>query len=212
MFRDPYQGDTPYEWYSPTQPFPTKPAPFVLQSFTEDDVNPWLLTPEQQQDLKSRIREAGNGKGPQGGLLPLKADPLAFAAERPPKTASVVAGLGELAWSDANWMRTRSRANAREAPISIYECHIGSWMRVPEAGNRYLSYDELADRLVAYVKEMGFTHLELLPISEYPFDGSWGYQPIGLFAPTSRFGSPDEFRALVDAFHRAGIGGCRHPL
>jgi 1,4-alpha-glucan branching enzyme len=145
-------------------------------------------------------------KGTHGGLLPLKADPLALAAERPPKTASVVAGLGEPAWSDAAWMRTRSRANAREAPISIYECHIGSWMRVPEAGNRYLSYDELADRLVAYVKEMGFTHLELLPVSEYPFDGSWGYQPIGLFAPTSRHGPPEAFVRFVDRCHQAGIG------
>ena len=93
-------------------------------------------------------------------------------------------------------MSSRARRNAREAPISIYECHIGSWMRVPEHGNRYLTYDELADRLVPYVKEMGFTHLELLPVSEFPFDGSWGYQPIGLFAPTSRHGSPEAFAAL----------------
>ena len=103
------------------------------------------------------------------------------------------------------WPRA-PRRNAREAPISIYECHLGSWMRVPEHGNRYLTYDELADRLVPYVKEMGFTHLELLPISEYPFDGSWGYQPIGLFAPTSRHGSPEAFARFVDRCHRAGIG------
>jgi 1,4-alpha-glucan branching enzyme len=143
-------------------------------------------------------------KGPHGELLPLKADPLAFAAEQPPKTASVVVGLGAPAWSDGEWMAGRARAHAREAPISIYECHIGSWMR--EAGNRYLTYDELADRLVAYVKEMGFTHLELLPVSEFPFDGSWGYQPIGLFAPTSRHGPPEAFARFVDRCHKADIG------
>jgi 1,4-alpha-glucan branching enzyme len=145
-------------------------------------------------------------KGPQGELLPLKADPVAFAAEHPPRTASVVHGLGDPAWSDQGWMAARARSTARDAPISIYECHIGSWMRVPEHGNRYLSYDELADRLVPYVKEMGFSHLELLPVSEYPFDGSWGYQPIGLFAPTSRHGSPEAFARFVDRCHREGIG------
>jgi 1,4-alpha-glucan branching enzyme len=145
-------------------------------------------------------------KGPQGELLPLKADPFAFAAERPPRTASLVHGLGERAWSDQDWMSQRAAANARDAPISIYECHLGSWMRVPEDGNRYLSYREMADRLVPYVRDMGFTHLELMPISEYPFDGSWGYQPIGLFAPTSRYGGPADFGFFVDACHRAGIG------
>jgi 1,4-alpha-glucan branching enzyme len=145
-------------------------------------------------------------KGPQGELLPLKADPFAFAAEHPPRTASIVHGIGHIPWNDDDWMNTRAAANARNAPISIYECHLGSWMRVPEDGNRYLSYREMADRLVPYVKNMGFTHLELLPVSEYPFDGSWGYQPIGLFAPTSRHGSPDDFAAFVDACHRAGIG------
>jgi 1,4-alpha-glucan branching enzyme len=145
-------------------------------------------------------------KGPRGELLPLKADPLAFAAERPPRTASVVHGLGERAWSDAAWLDSRAAASARSAPISIYECHLGSWMRVPEQGNRYLSYDELAERLVPYVAEMGFTHLELLPVSEYPFDGSWGYQPIGLFAPTSRHGDPAAFARFVDRCHASGIG------
>jgi 1,4-alpha-glucan branching enzyme len=145
-------------------------------------------------------------KGPQGQLLPLKADPFAFAAEHPPRTASVVQGLGDRAWTDQDWMHARAAANARNAPISIYECHLGSWMRVPEDGNRYLSYRELADRLVPYVRDMGFSHLELMPVSEYPFDGSWGYQPIGLFAPTSRHGSPADFAAFVDACHNAGIG------
>jgi 1,4-alpha-glucan branching enzyme len=145
-------------------------------------------------------------KGAGGELLPLKADPVAFAAEHPPRTASVVHGLGEPAWSDQEWMTSRAAAAARNAPISIYECHLGSWMRVPEHGNRYLTYDELADRLVPYVAEMGFTHLELLPVSEYPFDGSWGYQPIGLFAPTSRHGDPAAFARFVDRCHANGIG------
>ena len=146
-------------------------------------------------------------KGAGGELLPLKADPFALQCEHPPKTASVVGHLGErYRWRDEPWMASRARANARSAPISIYECHLGSWARVPEEGGRPLRYSELAERLVAYVKDMGFTHVELLPISEYPFDGSWGYQPIGLFAPTSRFGSPDECRALLDRFHEAGIG------
>jgi 1,4-alpha-glucan branching enzyme len=145
-------------------------------------------------------------KGPYGELLPLKADPFAFAAERPPRTASIVHGMNSIPWHDDDWMNARAAANARNAPISIYECHLGSWMRVPEDGNRYLNYRELADRLVPYVKNMGFTHLELLPVSEFPFDGSWGYQPIGLFAPTSRYGGPEDFAAFVDACHRAGIG------
>jgi 1,4-alpha-glucan branching enzyme len=145
-------------------------------------------------------------KGAHGELLPLKADPVAFAAEHPPRTASVVHGLGDPAWSDQKWMTSRAAAAARSAPISIYECHLGSWMRVPEHGNRYLSYDELAERLVPYVAEMGFTHLELLPVSEYPFDGSWGYQPIGLFAPTSRHGDPAAFVRFVDRCHAHGIG------
>jgi len=144
-------------------------------------------------------------KGPGGELLPLKADPFAFAAEHPPRTASVVHGLGGLSWYDQDWMGARAAANARDAPISIYECHLGSWMRVSEEGGRYLSYRELAQRLVPYVKDMGFTHLELMPISEFPFDGSWGYQPVGLFAPTSRHGDPTEFAAFVDACHQAGI-------
>ena len=145
-------------------------------------------------------------KGAHGELLPLKADPIAFAAEHPPRTASVVHGLGEPAWSDQEWMTSRAAAAARNAPISIYECHLGSWMRAPEHGHRYLTYDELADRLVPYVAEMGFTHLELLPVSEYPFDGSWGYQPIGLFAPTSRHGDPAAFARFVDRCHTSGIG------
>ena len=141
-----------------------------------------------------------------GHLLPLKADPVAFAAEQPPRTASVVRDLGGYEWSDDAWLSRRQAAGALDAPISIYEVHLGSWKRVAEEGRRYLTYRELADDLVPYVQDMGFTHIELLPVSEYPFDGSWGYQPTGLFAPTSRFGSPDDFRAFVDRAHQAGIG------
>ncbi|GEP02618.1 1,4-alpha-glucan branching protein GlgB [Methylobacterium oxalidis] len=145
-------------------------------------------------------------RGPDGALLPLKADPVAFAAQQPPETASVLHGLGEPAWHDAEWMGRRGQKDPRHSAISIYEVHLGSWARVPDEGNRYLTYKELAARLIPYVKEMGFTHIELLPITEHPFDGSWGYQPVSLFAPTSRFGSPDDFVHFVNAAHEAGIG------
>ena len=141
-----------------------------------------------------------------GTILPLKADPVGFGAEHPPATASIVRNLGERAWTDEAWMTSRAAAHAVDAPISIYEVHLGSWRRRAAEGNRPLSYRELADELVPYVVEMGFTHIELLPISEHPFDGSWGYQPVGLFAPTIRHGTPEEFRHLVDTCHHAGIG------
>lgn len=139
-----------------------------------------------------------------GELLPLKADPCGFYAEKPPATASVVFGLDNFEWQDEEWMVHRGKANARDAPMSIYEVHLGSWKRGREG--QYLTYREFADQLVPYVRERGFTHLELLPVSEYPFDGSWGYQPVGLFAPTSRFGTPDDFRYFVQCCHEAGIG------
>jgi 1,4-alpha-glucan branching enzyme len=145
-------------------------------------------------------------KGPDGKLLPLKADPLSFRSERPPHTASIVHGAKKYEWEDTSWMSGRESVSNRSAPISIYECHLGSWARVTEENNRYLTYDELGERLVPYVKQMGFSHLELLPISEYPFDGSWGYQPIALYAPTSRHGTPAEFARFVDRCHREGIG------
>ncbi len=141
----------------------------------------------------------------QGDLL-LKADPIAFASERAPSTGSVVHGLVEHRFSDEAWMARREAGDPRAKPISIYECHIGSWRRVPEDGNRQLTWRELADTLVPYVAGMGFTHLELLPISEHPFEGSWGYQPTGLFAPTSRQGSPDDFAYFADQCHQADIG------
>ncbi len=143
--------------------------------------------------------------GKDGALQPLKADPLGFGAEQPPATASLVRDLSGHNWQDQAWMTRREERGRVDQPISIYEAHLGSWKRA-EKGSRPLTYRELADDLVAYVRDMGFTHLELLPVSEHPFDGSWGYQPIGLFAPTSRYGTPEDFRHFVEACHAAEIG------
>lgn len=146
-------------------------------------------------------------KAADGTLLPLKFDPCAFYAEQRPATASVVHGLSDFAWNDSEWLKQRQKGGAQLAePMSIYEVHLGSWRRRSDEGNRFLTYRELAAELVPYVKSLGFTHIELLPIHEHPFDGSWGYQPIGLYAPTSRFGTPDDFKAFVDACHQAGLG------
>ena len=145
--------------------------------------------------------------GPHGNLLPLKADPYGRFAEVPPRTASVVWELAERDWQDGEWMaREQQRRNDRHAPMSIYEVHLASWRRVPEEDNRSLTYLELADQLADYVRDLGFTHVELLPVNEHPFSGSWGYQPVGLFAPTSRFGNPEEFRAFIERLHQNGIG------
>ena len=144
--------------------------------------------------------------GAQGKVLPLKADPVGFGSEHPPAKASIVRDITGYGWKDAGWMGSRAAAHKRDAAISIYEVHLGSWKRKWDEGNRSLSYKELATELVDYAVDMGFTHLELLPVSEFPFDGSWGYQPVGLYAPTIRFGPPHEFRDLVDAAHRAGLG------
>jgi 1,4-alpha-glucan branching enzyme len=138
-------------------------------------------------------------------LLPLKTDPYAFAMEHPPATGSLVVRGDRYAWGDAAWM-SRRKTQQRDQAISIYEVHLGSWRRVQEDGNRYLSYRELAQQLIPYVLDLQFTHIEVLPVTEYPFDGSWGYQPIGLFAPSSRFGPPDDFRYFVDQCHQQGIG------
>jgi len=142
--------------------------------------------------------------GPNKELLPLKADPFAFQQEHPPATASIVHGLPRRPTPIGSWQAARERLQAIDAPISIYELHLGSWMRGD--GDRFLSYAELADRLIPYVRDMGFTHIELMPVSEFPFDGSWGYQPIGLYAPTSRFGTPEDFANFVSRCHEAGIG------
>jgi len=143
---------------------------------------------------------------PNGNLLPQKADPFGFGSEHPPKTASVVRKLDGHAWRDQKWMSKREALHRIDQPISIYEVHLGSWRRVPEEGNRPLSYFEHATQLVSYVKDMGFTHIELMPISEFPFDGSWGYQPVGLYAPTIRHGTVEEFRDFVEACHAADLG------
>jgi 1,4-alpha-glucan branching enzyme len=139
-----------------------------------------------------------------GRLGPLKADPVGFGSEHPPANSSVVRDLRGHAWRDEAWMSKRAARNAVTAPISIYEVHLPSWRRAP--GGRPLSYKELGEQLVPYVKEMGFTHIETLPVSEYPFDGSWGYQPVGMYAPTIRHGTPGEFRDFVEACHAAEIG------
>jgi 1,4-alpha-glucan branching enzyme len=141
--------------------------------------------------------------GPSGNLAPLKADPFGFAGEMRPSTASIVSRTDNFVWSDEEHMSWRSTADLRRSPMSIYEVHLGSWRR--KWDNGFLTYDELAEQLIPYAVEMGFTHLELLPISEHPLDASWGYQPIGLFAPTSRHGDPAGFQRFVDAAHRAGL-------
>jgi 1,4-alpha-glucan branching enzyme len=139
------------------------------------------------------------------GTVLEKADPVAYFSEVPPRTGSVVADLS-YRWDDDEWMRTRGAGATMAAPISIYEVHFGSWLRSAEDPNRLLTYAEVAPRLIEHVRTMGFTHVEFLPMMEHPFYGSWGYQVTGFFAPTARYGSPQDFMALIDALHRAGIG------
>jgi 1,4-alpha-glucan branching enzyme len=134
-----------------------------------------------------------------------KGDPYACFWERAPRTASIVWDL-EYKWNDSEWMSNRHKFNSLNAPYSIYEVHLGSWRRVPEEGNRYLNYRELAHQLADYVADMGFTHVELLPVMEHPFYGSWGYQSVGYFAPTSRYGTPQDFMYMIDHLHHKGIG------
>ncbi len=141
------------------------------------------------------------------GAILKKTDPFARAFEAPPQTASVVRDVSRYEWCDGDWMTKRPAHGAwLDRPMTSYEVHLGSWARVPEEGNRFLTYRELANRLVPYVKEMGFTHIELLPVMEHPFSGSWGYQVLGFFAPTARFGPPEDFKLFVDACHQAGLG------
>lgn len=148
---------------------------------------------------KYEIRDQG------GALMPLKADPVGFGSEHPPRTGSVVRDITGAKWSDGAWMKSRAKKHAIDAPMSIYEVHMGSW-RKADNGARPLSYLELASQLVDYAADMGFTHIEMMPISEFPFDGSWGYQPVGMFAPTIRYGTPSEFRSFVEAAHKKGLG------
>ncbi len=185
----------------------------VMGDFNRWDESAHLLAPRDN----SGIREGfipGVGKGSRYkfhvvsrhlGYRADKADPFAFFCEVPPSTASVVWDLA-YEWEDQEWMGERSRRNALDAPVSIYEVHLGSWRRVPEEGNRLLTYRELAPLLAEYVTSMGFSHVELLPVMEHPFYGSWGYQVTGYFAPTSRYGTPQDFMYLIDHLHQAGIG------
>ncbi|MCU0790862.1 MAG: 1,4-alpha-glucan branching enzyme, partial [Nitratireductor sp.] len=142
--------------------------------------------------------------GAEGRKLPLKADPFAFRSELRPRTASVIEGRGDRQWGDAAHREHWRRTDARRAPVSIYEVHPGSWRR-NDAG-WFLTWDEMASRLIPYCVEMGFTHIEFLPVSEHPFDPSWGYQTTGLYAPSARFGDPDGFARFVDGAHKAGLG------
>ncbi len=135
-----------------------------------------------------------------------KSDPYGFHMETRPQNASIVYDLGVYHWKDEKWIKQREEYDPYRTAMNIYEVQLGSWMRVPEEGDRYLTYRELADKLVKYVKKMGYTHIELLPVAEYPYDGSWGYQVTGYYAPTSRYGEPDDFRYFIDCCHRKGIG------
>ena len=172
-----------------------------LMSFFEDSGVWGLFIPglKEGEIYKFEIK-AKNGE------LLEKADPYATYAEMRPKTASVVYTLNDYKWKDDKWIDGRAKKDLLAQPVSIYEVHLGSWMRIPEEENRFLTYRELADKLIPYVKECGFTHIELLPVQEHPFDGSWGYQVTGYFAPTSRFGKPDDLQFFIDRCHKENIG------
>jgi 1,4-alpha-glucan branching enzyme len=144
--------------------------------------------------------------GPHGQVLPQKADPVARAGEAAPGTASVVARSEPFPWRDSQWMSSRAARQTETAPISVYEVHAGSWLRMSDDPNQNLDWTELADRLIPYVAGLGFTHIELMPITEYPYGGSWGYQPLGLFAPTGRYGTPEDFAEFVNRCHEASLG------
>ncbi|MFZ0007106.1 MAG: 1,4-alpha-glucan branching protein GlgB [Steroidobacteraceae bacterium] len=176
------------------------------------DANALTARPDSSGIWAGVVPNAGRGalykyhvESARGGYTVQKSDPYAFRCETPPRTASVVWDT-TYEWGDSEWMRTRAQANALGAPMSVYEVHIGSWRRVPEEHNRPLTYRELAQQLGDYVTELGFTHVEFLPVMEHPFYGSWGYQVTGYFAPTSRYGAPQDFMYLVDHLHQRGIG------
>ena len=194
-------------------------APHASAVFAVGDFNGW-----SESDPLTRVTDGGIWEGTvsadrfgEGAVYKFKlhtphgerykADPFARACELPPETASVYRSIEGYAWRDAGWMRHRARTMGKgyyTQPLNIYEMHLGSWKR--HADGSYLTYEELARELPPYVKQMGYTHVELMPVMEHPFDGSWGYQVCGYFAPTARFGTPKEFMALVDALHEAGIG------
>jgi 1,4-alpha-glucan branching enzyme len=158
-----------------------------------------IFIPELSEGIGYKFELIANGN-----KLPLKSDPFAFHAEMRPNTASKVAEVDHFQWTDQSYMAARAKRDHRRSPMSIYEVHAGSWRKGD--GGSFLSYREMAEQLIPYVKDLGFTHVEFLPVSEHPFDPSWGYQPTGLFAPTSRFGNPADFAAFVDVAHAAGIG------
>lgn len=193
-------------------------APDAAQVFVMGDFNNWdkddfpLLPKEQSGIWEGFVPGAKIGNrykfhiaSQHGAYRVDKADPFAFCTEAPPDRASRIWDL-DYSWNDGEWMETRAERNRLDQPLSIYEVHLGSWKRVPEADHRSLTYREMASHLPPYVKEMGFTHVELLPVMEHPFYGSWGYQTAGYFAPSARYGTPQDFMALVDAFHEQGIG------
>lgn len=185
----------------------------VVGSFNEWDPKTHRLEPRASSGIwEGYIPGAKGGdlykfhiESRQHGYRVDKTDPIGMLCEKPPRTASVIWDLN-YQWDDRHWMQKRAERNSLRAPQAIYEVHLGSWMRVPEENNRSLTYRETAPRLAEYVKQMGFTHVEFLPVMEHPFYGSWGYQTTGYFAPTSRYGSPQDFMYLVDYLHQHGIG------
>ena len=192
-------------------------APDAEQVLVTGDFNGW---DKASHPLRTGASPAsGKGLSPAWGPAPLQIPrglqvrrlpggqgrPLCLFLEGPPRTASIVWDL-DYPWEDGDWMAQRHRANALDAPQSIYEVHLGSWRRVPEEGNRFLTYREMAPLLAEYVKRLGFTHVEFMPVMEHPFYGSWGYQTTGYFAPTSRYGTPQDFMFLIDYLHQHGIG------
>lgn len=181
-------------------------------NYWDGKANPLTLRPEAGV-WEGFVPGVGQGQAykflisPQhGGPAMEKADPYGFFFEVRPKSASVVWEIDEYEWNDHKWLEERGKLHRHDKPLSIYEVHLGSWKKVPEEENRFLTYRELAEELPRYVADLGFTHVEFLPISEHPFDLSWGYQSLGYFAPTSRFGTPQDFMYLVDKLHQAGIG------
>jgi len=193
---------------------PNAQAVHVIGDFNgwNHDSHPMLARPDDSGIWETFIAQVGPGsvykyfvRSRFGGFAVEKSDPYAFRCEEPPRTGAVVWDNAH-EWSDLDWQRNCSRVNALDAPWSIYEVHLGSWRRVPEDGNRSLNYREFAHQLADYVLEMGFTHVELMPVMEHPFFGSWGYQITGYFAPSSRYGTPQDFMYLIEHLHRAGIG------
>ena len=195
-------------------------APNAEQVSVIGDFNGWNATSHPMKSMggsgiwETFVPDVGDGvlykyeiRSRVGGAPLQKSDPYGFFFESDASGAAIVWDLHRYAWRDADWMARRARTNSwLDRPMSIYEVHLGSWRRAPGRASTYLTYRELVDQLVPYVKEMGYTHVELLPVMEHPFAGSWGYQVTGFFAPTSRFGPPEDFKALVDAFHASGIG------